>query len=144
MTTPVTAQERFAIQDLLMAYVWATDTGDHAAYAATFTEDGTLMTSKGERITGHHAIEAYSRIASPEAGNRGRQHLFQTIRVHREGAGFRVFSFWQVADMKAEPRAARIRSMGSCDDLCVPTPDGLRFAERRIAPWNDRDAPWVG
>ena len=81
---------------------------------------------------------------SPEAESRGRQHYFQTIRVSREGAGFRVYSFWHVVDMKADPRVARVRSMGTCDDLCVMTPEGLRFAERRIAPWNDKEAPWSG
>lgn len=142
--TGISADDRFAIQDLLMAYVYATDTGDAHGYADTFAPDGVLYTSKGETIRGHEAIRAYSRKSSPEDGNRGRQHYFQTIRVGREGAGFRVLSFWHVVDMKADPRVARVRSMGTCDDLCIMTPLGLRFAERRIGPWNDKDAPWSG
>jgi uncharacterized protein (TIGR02246 family) len=140
----VSAEDRFAIQDLLMAYVHATDTGDARGYANSFAPDGVLFTSKGETIKGRAALEAYSRKMSPEAESRGRQHYFQTIRVAREGAGFRVYSFWHVVEMKADPRVARVRSMGTCDDLCVMTPEGLRFAERRIAPWNDKEAPWSG
>lgn len=144
MSRSVSADDRFAIHDLLMSYVYATDTGDAQGYADTFARDGVLHTSKGETITGRAAIFDYARKTSPAPGNRGRQHYFQTIRVTSEGPGFRVFSFWHVVDMKAEPRVARVRSMGTCDDLCVMTDEGLRFAERRIGPWNDQTAPWVG
>ena len=48
----VSAEDRCAIQDLLMAYVYATDTGDSKGYASTFAPDGVLLTSKGETITG--------------------------------------------------------------------------------------------
>lgn len=143
MSKQVSAEERFAIQDLLMAYVYATDTGDSVGYANTFSIDGVLITSKGEHITGRDSIRAYSRKSSPEDSSRGRQHYFQTIRVSREGSFLRAYSFWHVVDMKTDPRVARVRSMGTCDDLCVMTDEGLRFAERRISPWNDRDAPWT-
>jgi uncharacterized protein (TIGR02246 family) len=144
MPGSVSPEERFAIQDLLMAYVYATDTGDAQGYADTFAGDGVLYTSRGETIVGGAAIRDYARKTSTAPGNRGRQHYFQTIRVSREPGGLRVFSFWHVVDMKAEPRMARVRSMGTCDDLCVMTEHGLRFAERRIGPWNDQAAPWVG
>ena len=47
--TGISADDRFAIQDLLMAYVYATDTGDAQGYADTFAPDGVLYTSKGDR-----------------------------------------------------------------------------------------------
>ncbi len=144
MGIAVNPEDRFAIHDLLMSYVYATDTGDAKGYADTFAPDGVLYTSKGETINGYAAIRDYAQKNSTAPGNRGRQHYFQTIRVSREGDRFRVFSFWHVVDMKAEPRVARVRSMGTCDDLCVITDQGLRFAERRIGPWNDQTAPWVG
>jgi uncharacterized protein (TIGR02246 family) len=144
MTRRIGAEDRFAIHDLLMEYVYASDTGDARGYANTFTPDGVLVTSDGERIAGTAAILAYAERTVPLAANRGRQHWFQQIRVAPEGAAIRVFSFWQVAQMTANPRACRVRSIGSCDDLCVRAGEGFRFAERRIGRWTDEAAPWVG
>lgn len=144
VAAPVTADERFAVQDLLMSYVYAIDTGDAQGYADTFRADGVLMTSEGERFDGHAAILAYARRIVPKPGGRGRQHHFQQIRVSREGEGIRVFSFWLVAQRTSEPDATRVRSIGSCDDLCVKTEAGWRFAERKIGRWTDTTAPWVG
>ena len=148
MTTPVSAQvtadERFAVHDLLMTYVYAIDTGDAQGYAGTFKPDGVLITSEGERFAGRAAILDYARRVVPKPGGRGRQHHFQQIRVSREGEGIRVFSFWMVAQRTSEPDATRVRSIGSCDDLCVKTADGWRFAERKIGRWTDATAPWSG
>lgn len=145
MTTPVSADDRMEIHDLLMAYVHASDTGDIDAYAATFAADGVLLTSGGERYAGTQAIREHARHSLHQAGKRGRQHYFQQMRVAREGDAIRVFSYWMVADMTSQPRAARVRSMGTCDDLCIRAADGTyRFAERKIAPWTDTTAPWKG
>jgi len=144
MTTPICADDRFAIQDLLMSYVYAADTGDAQGYADTFAEKGVLLTSDGQRLDGYAAILAYARRILPPIGGRGRQHHFQTIRVAREREAIRVFSFWLVAQRTNEPDATRLRSQGVCDDLCVKTPQGWRFAERKIGRWTDTTAPWVG
>lgn len=144
MTTPITADDRFAVQDLLMTYVYAIDTGDAQGYADTFAVDGVLTTSEGERLEGYAAILEYARRIVPKPGGRGRQHHFQHIRFSGEGNGIRVFSFWLVAHRTSEPDATRVRSMGSCDDLCVKTAAGWRFAHRKIGRWTDMTAPWVG
>ena len=86
------------------------------------------------------ALQPY--LSQCEAG--GALVLDFTDVAYISSAGFRVLSFWHVVDMKADPRVARVRSMGTCDDLCVMTAEGLRLASRRISPWNDKEAPWVG
>jgi uncharacterized protein (TIGR02246 family) len=142
MTTRVSADDRFAVQDLLMAYVYASDTGNADAYAATFAPDGVLVTSDGERIVGHSAIRDHARHAFAAPGTRGRMHFFQQIRIAPEARGFRVLSFWQVVQVNGATRTGRVRSTGTCDDLCIRIGEDFRFAERTIGRWTDETAPW--
>lgn len=138
----VSIEDRIAIDDLFMDYVWASDTADVAAYVATFAPEGVLVDSNGGQHIGHDAIRAYARNFFALPGGRGRVHFFQKMRVTAEGSGIRVFSFWQVVQSFAATREGKLRSVGTCDDLCVKTPTGWRFAERVIGRWNDQTAPW--
>ncbi len=47
MDVPV--EDRLAINDLLMKYVWASDTGDVDAFVDTFLPDGLIGRPSGER-----------------------------------------------------------------------------------------------
>ncbi len=138
----VSVEDRAAIDDLLMDYVWASDTADVEAYALTFAGDGVLIDSSGGRHEGRVAIQQYAREFFALPGGRGRVHFFQKMRMSAEAGGIRVFSFWQVVQSIAATREGKLRSVGTCDDFCVWTPEGWRFAERRIGRWNDETAPW--
>ncbi len=139
----VSAEDRFGVHDLFMDYVWAADTGDLEAYVATFARDALLIDSDGRRHDGEAAIRAYAHAFLSQPGGRGRIHFFQQMRVTAEGEGLRVFSFWTVAQATAAPRETRLRSLGTCDDLCIKVEGLWRFAERRIGRWNDATAPWL-
>ena len=138
----VSIEARIAIDDLFMDYVWASDTADVEAYVATFAVDGSLVDSNGVRHVGHDAIRAYAANFFALPGGRGRVHFFQKMRLRAEGDRVRVFSFWQVVQTFAGSREGKLRSVGTCDDLCAPTPEGWRFRERAIGRWNDETAPW--
>lgn len=138
----VAIEDRLAIDDLFMDYVWASDTADVEGYVATFAADGALFDSNGKTHRGYAEIRAYAQTFFALPGGRGRVHFFQKMRLKPDGAGVRVFSFWQVVQAFAGKREGVLRSVGTCDDLCVRTPDGWRFAERRIGRWNDETAPW--
>jgi len=140
MSVPI--DDRIAIDDLFMDYVWASDTADVDAYAETFAEEGVLIDSAGVRHVGHAAIKSYAQAFFALPGGRGRAHFFQKLRMASEGAGVRVFSFWQVVQSLAGQREGLLRAVGTCDDLCVWTASGWRFAERKIGRWNDQTAPW--
>ncbi len=139
----VSADDRFAIHDLFMEYVWAADTGDLEGYVATFMAAALLVDSDGRSHRGAAAIRAYAHAFLSQPNGRGRIHFFQQMTVKPEGAGLRVFSFWTVAQATASPRETRLRSLGTCDDLCLRVEGRWRFAERRIGRWNDETAPWL-
>ena len=139
----VSADDRFGVQDLFMAYVWAADTGDLEAYVATFLTDALLVDSDGRSHRGAAAIRDYAHAFLSQPNGRGRIHFFQQMTVKPEGAGLRVFSFWTVVQATANPRETRMRSLGTCDDLCLKVEGAWRFGERRIGRWNDETAPWV-
>ena len=139
----VSAEDRFGVHDLFMAYVWAADTGDLDGYVGTFADDAMLTDSDGRIHKGAEAIRAYAHAFLSQPGGRGRIHFFQQMSVKPEGAGLRVFSFWTVVQATAAPRETRVRSLGTCDDLCVKINGEWRFAERKIGRWNDATAPWL-
>ncbi len=138
----VSAEDRFGVHDLFMDYVQAADTGELEGYVATFAKDARLVDSDGGVHHGEAAIRAYAIKFLSQPGGRGRIHFFQQMRLKPEGAGIRVFSFWQVTQANAATREARVRSVGTCDDLCIRIDGQWRFAERRIGRWNDATAPW--
>lgn len=138
----VSADDRFGVHDLFMDYVWAADTGDLEGYVATFAEGATLTDSDGRIHHGLEAIRAYAHAFLSQPGGRGRIHFFQQMRIRPEGDGLRVFSFWTVAQGIASPRETKLRSLGTCDDLCIKVGGAWRFAERKIGRWNDATAPW--
>ena len=139
----ISAEDRFGVHDLLMEYVWAADTGDLEGYVATFTKSALLVDSDGRSHRGEEAIRNYAHAFLSQPGGRGRIHFFQQMSVKPEEAGLRVFSFWTVVQATAVPRETRVRSLGTCDDLCVKIEGRWRFAERRIGRWNDATAPWA-
>ena len=138
----VSIEDRLGVEDLLAAYIWAADTGDIDAYVDTFATDATLIDSNGARHVGHAAIRAYAGQFFARPGGRGRAHFFQRLKISGEAGGVRVLSFWLVAQGLAATGDAPARSLGTCEDLCVKTPAGWRFAERSIGRWNDETAPW--
>ncbi|HWG06286.1 MAG TPA: nuclear transport factor 2 family protein [Beijerinckiaceae bacterium] len=139
MTVPV--EDRLAIHDLLMKYVWATDTGDIAAFVETFLPDGVLGRTTGLRYEGHEGIGRFVEGQIARAGSRGRMHFFQTMSIEPERDGYRVFSYWQVVQVIAAA-GGRVRSTGTTSDLCLKVDGRWRFKERIIGRWNDETAPW--
>ena len=139
MDLPV--EDRLAIQDLLMKYVWASDTGDVGAFIDTFLPDGKIGRTSGESYEGHAGIRRFAEESMSPPGNRGRMHFFQTISVEPEREGYRVFSFWQVVQVRAAA-GGRVRSTGTTSDFCLKIEGRFRFQERIIGRWNDETAPW--
>src|SRR5664279_3100375 len=81
MAVDIPAEDRLAIQDLLARYAWALDTGDDAAYAQLFTEDGVFV-ERGQAFTGRAVLAEHVRelVAVMRPGNRhhNTQLLFES------------------------------------------------------------------
>ncbi|HWG03755.1 MAG TPA: nuclear transport factor 2 family protein [Beijerinckiaceae bacterium] len=137
----IRVEDRLSINDLLMKYVWASDTGDVDAFIDTFLPDGMIGRTSGERYERRAGIRRFAEESISPPGNRGRMHFFQTISVEPEARGYRVFSFWQVVQVTARA-GGKVRSTGTTSDLCVKVDGRFRFKERIIGRWNDETAPW--
>ena len=143
MSQAISADDRFAINDLLMAYAKASDTGHIQGFVDVFAADGILYGSNGELYAGHDGIRRFATEQCSPVDTRGRMHFFQHMTITRDGERCRVFSFWMVVQSTVKDNTRRIRSTGSCDDLVEKGSDGRwLFRERRIARWNDETAPW--
>ncbi len=138
----IDATDRWAIQDLMMQYVLANDTGDADGYVNVFAPDGVLVSSDGERCEGHAAIRAHGEAAMREPNKRGRQHHFQTVRIERAGDDLKVFSYWLVAYRETEGSPVRLRSMGATDDVMRRIGGEWKIAHRTISRWHGEVAPW--
>ena len=137
------ADDRFAVQDLLMRYVWATDTGDIESFVDVFTPDAKLIASSGEAFEGRAGIRRFALAQVSPADVRGRMHFFQPIRFDARNGAIHVFSFWMVVQTNVAGDVKKIRSTGATTDICVKSDGAWLFQRREIMRWNDRSAPWL-
>jgi hypothetical protein len=124
-------------EQLIRRYAYLNDYGEYEALAGLFAEDGMLSRSDsgGKPVVGRQAILDFFR-ARP---NRLSRHLVNNIVINLEtertarGACY-VILYATIATEGTKgkiPRAER-RVIGCCDDRFVKTPDGWRFAERKL------------
>jgi uncharacterized protein (TIGR02246 family) len=79
MTATVSADDRFAIYDVLGRYSRALDTADYDGYAALFAPDGVCEVA-GEEYMGREAIAAYiKRLTGVETWAGFRHHNTQIL-----------------------------------------------------------------
>ena len=68
-------EDKEAIRDVLTAYCFHADSGDHTKRAALFAEDAVLTTTHNPAAyRGRDAIEAFFRSTFPKQGQPGRRH----------------------------------------------------------------------
>jgi uncharacterized protein (TIGR02246 family) len=137
------AEDRWAIQDLMMQYVLGTDTGDVASYVDSFAPDAVLISSDDERVEGRAAIRAHIERELGKPNMRGRQHYFQPVKVARQGDTILVLSYWLVSRRAADAGPLDVRSMGCTDDVCAKVDGEWKIRERRIRRWSGESAPWL-
>jgi uncharacterized protein (TIGR02246 family) len=134
MALDIPAEDRLAIQDLMARYAWALDTGDDAAYADLFTEDGVFVERgqpyKGRAILAEHVREL---VAIMKPGNRhhNTQLVFESGDANRC-----VIRSYSLHVFEPEPGAAKVvRMQGFYRDVCVKQEGIWYFAERVWDEW---------
>ena len=138
-TRRLSVKDRIAINDLLMAYVYANDTSDIEAMVKLFTKDAVLENvGTGERFETRDGIR---RFASERTGRGGRQHLYQTVQIKPKGKGCMVRSYWMVVRSVVATNGKTILAMGYYDDHCVKVGGKWLIKHKYNAPWNDQAPP---
>ncbi len=136
----LSAEDRFALQDLIAAYSWALDTGDVEGLVACFTPDAQMIEEVFEDPdiwNGHDGIRAVARHYRDAPGFPGRQHHVTQIQYTPQDDGsvkLRAFAF--VTECEGEPPYT-LRFAGWYDDHAVKGDDGRwRFHRRVVRLWD--------
>lgn len=138
MTKPLTAEDRFAITDLIHGYTWALDTGDEHAFAACFAPDGVLVWDafdQPDRWRGTAQLTAFARFLGDLPTTAGRQHHVSNIIIDGAGDAATARSY-VVVIVRDDPGPHPTTVMGWYEDRFVRTAAGWRIAERTIRDWS--------
>jgi uncharacterized protein (TIGR02246 family) len=138
MTTPLTLEDRFAIQDLMARYAWALDTGDPDALAACFAPDGVAIEDVFEtpdRWEGRDGVRRLCEHYRNAPGFPGRQHHISQLVLEgdTERASAKAMAF--VTECHGEPPYT-LRFAGRYEDKLVKIDGAWLFEERIIRLWD--------
>ena len=139
MTVKLSADDRFAIQDLFADYSWALDTGDPDGLAKTFHADGWVreeVFEEADTWRGHDGIRALARHFMGSPNFPGRQHHVSMPQFEPETPeriGSRSFVF--VTECHGEPPMV-LRFAGYYIDQVVRHNGQWLFMSRIIRLWD--------
>ena len=138
MAGPLTADDRFAIQELLARYSWALDMGDMDALVACFTPDARLVEEVFEDPdvwVGHEGIRKVSQHYASAPGFPGRQHHLSQLLLDGDAERCNAKSFVMVTECRGEPPYL-IRFTGYWTDVLVKSAGQWLIAERTVRLWD--------
>ena len=143
--TTISLEDRFAIYDLLGAYVWALDTGDVEGVVNVFTKDAVSRDTRGNEFEGEEGIRAFATKFISMPAFRGRQHYVEHLKIEEaEGGGYKVTSYWTVLQWIYEHDVKKIVANGWSEDICVKVDGEWLIKARLLDYWSDQHGPWIG
>jgi hypothetical protein len=136
MSVNVNALNRWLIAELMVRYAIAIDSADARAFGDVFTENGILV-MRDNIIEGRTAI---IEVAQKKFFDSGlvlkRIHVSpQFIITGGDDQRCHVRSYSLIVERQSDEYRP-IRSMGYYWDVCVNTPSGWLFEQRRWEEWN--------
>jgi uncharacterized protein (TIGR02246 family) len=136
MPATISADDRFAIYDVLGRYSRALDTADAEGYAALFMPDATLQIA-AEEFHGRDAIREYIKRLTGVPNWAGyRHHNTQVLFEEGDGQRCRV-SCYSMIMWRHRSGEVESRQQGIYRDIFVKGDDDLwYFAERRWEEWD--------
>ena len=136
MSANISADDRFAIYDVLARYSRALDTADAEGYAALFTPNG-YVEIPGESFRGREAIAAYIQRLTSGPSWRGYRH-HNTQILFESGAGQRCnVSCYSTILFRNAGGSVEFRQQGFYRDVFEKLDDGLwYFASRTWGEWD--------
>lgn len=141
MSQPISADDRIAINDLLMEYAWANDSADVELLVGLFTADAVLVLSDGHRYETSDGIRRFATEHGSQPGRAGRQHLVQQVLFKPRPEGCALRSYWMVVQSLVAANSKFIRALGYYDDVVVKQGGRWRFKQRIMGGWNDQTKP---
>jgi uncharacterized protein (TIGR02246 family) len=125
--TDLSTEDRMAIQQLAARYNHAIDSGDGAAYAGTFVEDGVL--DAGQLVL--EGREALEQFASAFPGSvLCPRHVATSLLIDGGGDGAVLRAYVQMYALVGDPPRQTITASGTYTDSLVKLEEGWRFVRR--------------
>jgi hypothetical protein len=138
MAGPLSAEDQFAIRDVIARYAWSLDTGDVEGFVACFCRDGVLVWDVFEvpdRWQGEAALRHFATFFRDQPTSAGRQHHVSNTLLTACEEGARGRSYAAVALRQgAGPHLLSV--MGWYEDLFRREDGHWRLAERAIRDWS--------
>ena len=134
----LTADDRFAVQDLFAEYAWALDTGDIDALVACFTHDTVMIEEVFEdpdRWEGRDGIRELATHYKNSPGFPGRQHHVTQMLISGDSLQCAVKSFAFVTECHGEPPYT-LRFAGYYEDKLLKVDGDWLFKERIVRLWD--------
>jgi ketosteroid isomerase-like protein len=123
----LSADDQLAIQQLAARYNHAIDSGDGAAYAGTFVDDGVL--DAGELVVaGRAALEQFA--SSFASSVRSPRHVATSLLIQGGGGEAVLSAYVQMYALVGDPPHQVITASGTYADALVKLDDGWRFVRR--------------
>lgn len=141
---PLTADDRFEIEDLLGRYFWAVDTADIESVVAAFTTDAVIRYGNSQRYEGADGVRRFAVRAIGDNTVRGRMHFNRPLFVEHADDGVRMRSYLISPRWTTHDDAMVLGTLRYTEDTFVRTAAGWRIKERAIFSWNDETAPRPG
>jgi 3-phenylpropionate/cinnamic acid dioxygenase small subunit len=124
----LSTEDRLDIQDLYARYNHAIDSGDGAAWAATFTTDGTFKSGPID-LSGTDALKEFGGSLTARMSPR---HWTNNLTIDEAPGGAKGSCYLMLYNVKEKPAA--LATTGIYRDELTKTSDGWRFKARTVHP----------
>lgn len=138
----LTAEDRFAIHDLVARFAHCSDFGDWAGLEQLYVpEIVTEMDGIPMRYEGIAAQVEHAKVSDQQTGGKNRHYNFN---LYIEEAGARVVAHYFFMNVNAggAPMTAQIVTSGRMQDTVVRSSDGWRLAHRHVSFDQKFDLDW--
>lgn len=126
---PLSIEDKLAIQELVARYNHAVDSGDGAAYAATFTEDGVMQAGE-MRMEGRDTLEQFAKgFAQSQHAPR---HIASNLLIEGDGDRATLKAYIQMFAMAGDPPTQQIATAGLYSDELVKKDGQWLFVRREF------------
>jgi uncharacterized protein (TIGR02246 family) len=123
----LTIDDQLAIQQLAARYNHAIDSGDSAAFAGSFVDDGVLHAGD-LLVEGHSALEQFGQTFHTSV--RAPRHVATNLVIDGHGDEARLQAYVQMYALLGEPPRQQITASGKYDDTLVKVDGNWRFVRR--------------